>query len=54
MGFKKIVSITFGLVINLHPVTYSTLNSNYIDAQYAWLVESPAPPIIDRQSVFEP
>jgi F-type H+-transporting ATPase subunit alpha len=101
MGFKKIVSKTFGLVVNLyqnetmdlligalllnpsnrvsqgskvngiysllrlilgdfaissilHPLTSYTLNSNYIDAQYAWLVESPAPPIIDRQSVFEP
>jgi F-type H+-transporting ATPase subunit alpha len=101
MGFKKIVSKTFGLVVNLyrnetmdlligalllnpsnrvsqgskvngiysllriilgdfaissilHPLTSYTLKSNCIDAQYAWLVESPGPPIIDRQSVFEP
>jgi len=25
-----------------------------IDCQYRWIVESPAPGIIDRQSVFEP
>ena len=96
MGFKKIVSKTFGLVVNLylnetmdlligallltpsnrisqgskvngiyrllrlilgdfamssilHPLTSYTLTSSCIDAQYAWLVESPAPPIIDRQ-----
>merc|ERR1712187_746153 len=30
------------------------LNSGRVDAQSPWLVESPAPGIIDRQSVFEP
>merc|ERR1712039_790444 len=30
------------------------LNSARIDAQYRWVIESPAPGIIDRQSVFEP
>jgi F-type H+-transporting ATPase subunit alpha len=30
------------------------LNSGRIDVQYRWVVESPAPGIIDRQSVFEP
>jgi F-type H+-transporting ATPase subunit alpha len=30
------------------------LNSGRIDAQYRWVIESPAPGIIDRQSVFEP
>ena len=29
------------------------LNSGRIDVQYPWVVESPAPGIIDRQSVFE-
>ena len=30
------------------------LNEGRIDVQYRWVVESPAPGIIDRQSVFEP
>jgi F-type H+-transporting ATPase subunit alpha len=30
------------------------LNSARIDARYRWVIESPAPGIIDRQSVFEP
>ena len=44
----------FAISSILHPLTSYTLNSTCIDAQYAWLVESPGPPIIDRQSVFEP
>lgn len=101
MGFNKIVSSTFGLVVNLyqndtmdlligalllnpsnrvssgskvngilqllrlilgdfaissilHPLASYILNSSTIDVQYAWLVESPGPGIIMRQSVFEP
>ena len=30
------------------------LNGGRIDVQYPWLVQSPAPGIIDRESVFEP
>ena len=30
------------------------LNEGRIDVQYRWVVESPAPGIIDRQSLFEP
>jgi F-type H+-transporting ATPase subunit alpha len=38
----------------LDPVGNFILNSGRIDVQYPWVVESPAPGIIDRQSVFEP
>ena len=38
----------------LDPVGNFILNSGRIDVQYRWVVESPAPGIIDRQSVFEP
>ena len=38
----------------LDPVGNLILNSGRIDVQYRWVVESPAPGIIDRQSVFEP
>jgi len=44
----------FAISCILHPLASYVLNAARIDAQYAWLVESPAPPIIDRQSVFEP
>jgi F-type H+-transporting ATPase subunit alpha len=38
----------------LDPLGLYILNSGRIDVQYAWVVESPAPGIIDRQSVTEP
>merc|ERR1712061_34048 len=38
----------------LDPIGNFILNSGRIDAQYPWVIESPAPGIIDRQSVFEP
>jgi len=38
----------------LDPVGNLIFNSGRIDAQYRWVIESPAPGIIDRQSVFEP
>jgi F-type H+-transporting ATPase subunit alpha len=38
----------------LDPVGNLMVNSCRIDVQYAWLVESPGPGIIDRQSVSEP
>jgi F0F1-type ATP synthase alpha subunit len=50
----RIILGDFAISSILHPLTSYTLNSSCIDAQYAWLVESPGPPIIDRQSVFEP
>jgi len=38
----------------LDPLGNLILNSGRIDAQYRWVIESPAPGIIDRESVFEP
>ena len=38
----------------LDPLGNILLNSGRIDVQTRWVVESPAPSIIDRQSVFEP
>merc|ERR1712061_83516 len=38
----------------LDPIGNFILNSGRIDAQYPWVIESPALGIIDRQSVFEP
>jgi len=38
----------------LDPLGNFILNSGRIDVQYRWVVESPAPGIIDRQSLFEP
>ena len=44
----------FAISSILHPLASYILNSSTIDVQYAWLVESPGPGIIMRQSVFEP
>ena len=38
----------------LDPLGNFIFNSGRIDVQYRWVVESPAPGIIDRQSLFEP
>ena len=38
----------------LDPLGNFILNSGRIDVQYYWVVESPGPSIMDRQSVFEP
>ena len=38
----------------LDPLGNLILNSGRIDVQYRWVVESAAPGIIDRESVFEP
>jgi len=38
----------------LDPLGNFILNSDRIDVQYRWVIESPAPGIISRQSVFEP
>jgi F-type H+-transporting ATPase subunit alpha len=56
-GLSRLASIVLGdfaVGSVLDPVGNIILNSNRVDAQYRWLVESPAPGIIDRQSVFEP
>jgi F-type H+-transporting ATPase subunit alpha len=38
----------------LDPLGNLILNSGRVDAQYRWVIESPAPGIIERQGVFEP
>jgi F-type H+-transporting ATPase subunit alpha len=56
-GMSRLASIILGdfaIGSILDPVGNFILNSGRIDAQYLWIVESPAPGIIDRQSVFEP
>ena len=56
-GLCRLASIILGdFVIGsiLDCVGNLILNSARIDAQYRWVIESPAPGIIDRQSVFEP
>jgi F-type H+-transporting ATPase subunit alpha len=56
-GISRLASIILGdfaIGSILDPVGNFILNSGRIDVQYRWVVESPAPGIIDRQSVFEP
>ena len=56
-GLCRLASIILGdfaIGSILDPVGNFILNSGRIDVQYRWVVESPAPGIIDRQSVFEP
>jgi F-type H+-transporting ATPase subunit alpha len=56
-GLCRLASILLGdYVIGsiLDPIGNYILNAGRIDAQYPWVIESPAPGIIDRQSVFEP
>lgn len=53
----KLSSITLGdfaIGAMLDPLGNVILPSNRLDARYRWLIEAPAPGIIDRQSVFEP
>ena len=38
----------------LDPVGNLILNDRRVDVQYRWVIEFPAPSIIDRQSIFEP
>ena len=55
-GMSRLASILLGdYVIGsiLDPIGNYILNSGRIEAQYPWVIESPAPGIIDRQSVFE-
>lgn len=44
----------FAIGCILDPLGNLILNSGRIDVQYRWVVESAAPGIIDRESVFEP
>merc|ERR1719461_1113484 len=56
-GLSRLASIVLGdfaIGSILDPVGNLILNSSRVDAQYRWVIESPAPGIIDRQSVFEP
>ena len=56
-GLCRLASIILGdfaIGSILDPVGNLILNSGRIDVQYRWVVESPAPGIIDRESVFEP
>ena len=53
-GEASIILGDFAIGSILDPVGNFILNSGRIDVQYRWVVESPAPGIIDRQSVFEP
>ena len=55
-GISRLASIILGdfaIGSILDPVGNFILNSGRIDVQYPWVVESPGPGIIDRQSVFE-
>ena len=38
----------------LNPLGNLILNEGRIDVQYRWVIENPAPGIIDRQSLFGP
>jgi len=57
-GLSRLASILLGdfaIGSIIDPVgNFILLISSRIDAQYRWVIESPAPTIIDRQSVFEP
>ena len=56
-SLSRLASILLGdYVIKsiLDPLGNLLLNTRSIEAQYRWVIESPAPGIIDRQSVFEP
>lgn len=44
----------FAIGAMLDPLGNLILNTVRVDAQYRWVIESPAPGIITRQSVFEP
>jgi F-type H+-transporting ATPase subunit alpha len=57
LGMSRLASIILGdfaIGSILDPVGNLILNSGRVDAQYSWVIESPAVGIIDRQSVFEP
>jgi len=56
-SLSRLASILLGdYVIGsiLDPLGNLLLNPGQIQARYRWVIESPAPGIVDRQSVFEP
>ncbi len=56
-GISRLATIMLGdfaIGSILDPVACYIFHSARIDVQYSWVVESPAPPIIDRQSINEP
>ena len=50
----SILLADFAIGSILHPLGNLILNEGRIDVQYRWVIENPAPGIIDRQSLFEP
>lgn len=57
ISLGKLSSITIGdfaIGAMLDPLGNVILPSSRLDAQFKWIIEAPAPGIIDRQSVFEP
>ncbi len=55
VGIKRLASIILGdfaIGSILDPLGNLLLNTGRIDVQYRWLIECPAPGIIDRQSVL--
>lgn len=56
-SLARLVSILLGDYIigsTLDPLGNLIYGTNPVDAKYRWVLESPAPGIIDRNSVFEP
>ena len=56
-GLSRLASIMLGDYIIgsiLDPIGHVILNYTRINASYPWVIESPGPGIIDRQSLFEP
>jgi F-type H+-transporting ATPase subunit alpha len=57
LGQSSLASIIIGdfaIGSLVDPVGTVILNTSRLDAKYAWVIESPAVGIVDRQSVFEP
>lgn len=57
MSLGRLASLNIGdyaIGAMLDPLGNIILPSSRVDAKYRWLIESPAPGIIDRLSVFEP
>lgn len=56
-GISKLASIVLGdcsIGCILDPLGNYLLNASRVDANYSWVIESPSPGIIARESVFEP
>ena len=50
----SILLADFAIGSILNPLGNIILNQGRVDVQYRWVIEFPAPGIIDRQSLFEP